>query len=171
VVADGDGVAFAGVAFAGAGWEEGALLLPPSHCRLLASNRASNWLHLSCSCFKSPTRGCLDATKASAFSVRSFAVSLLMSAAPAPSLLLPLPRWLGVIPNLGPGEMYLGFWLNFRGHWNILRQPNILSLLFALLALAGLVDTVVLPSSSSSRTSFIVFTLVAVCGCLVRWIS
>jgi hypothetical protein len=44
--------------------------------------------------------------------------------------------------------MYLGFWLNFRGHWNILRQPNILSLLFALLALAGLVDTVVLPSSS-----------------------
>ena len=56
--------------------------------------------------------------------------------------------WLGVIPTLGPGEMYLGFWLNFRGHWNILRQPNILSLLFALLALAGLVDTVVLPSSS-----------------------
>ncbi len=50
--------------------------------------------------------------------------------------------------ELGSRGMYLGSWLNFHGHWNILRQPNILSLLFALLALAGLVDTVVLPSSS-----------------------
>ena len=32
-------------------------------------------------------------------------------------------------PNSGPEDEYLGSWLNFRGLWNILLLPNILSLL------------------------------------------